>query len=227
MIVPMRILGVVMILHLIFGCAQPSPDYFPLGAGLVYEYAIQHQVNEDVHQARLLIANQAAQTIAGKEVYPRVTAAREILYLQKQPGGIYYYRDLSLAGQLVLKYPLARDAAWRAASDIFILKRRHESFAGDESFISLGGAVSLDYRISALDEIIQVPAGRFEKCVRVDAHGMMPVQERTRGIDRINIEQSEWYAPDVGLVKVLRTEYTVPAMIRAQMTQELLSLQRD
>ena len=54
----------------------------------------------------------------------------------------------------------------------------------------------------------------------------MRVEERTRGITSINIEQTEWYAPDIGLVKMTRKEYTIPEKIKAEMVQELLEIRR-
>ena len=209
------------------GCEQQSPDYFPLEENLVYEYSILQQVNEERHKAKLVIVNLPASKNGEETIYPRITAGGEMLYFQKRPGGIYYSGDLGVAGHLLLKYPLQQNATWRAASDIYILKRRHESFAGGESFISLGGMISLVYRIVGLHELMQVPACRFYNCVRVEAAGTMPVEERTRGIQKINIEQTEWYAPDVGLVKMTRKEYTTPDKIKAEMTQELTEIKHD
>jgi len=209
------------------GCEKQSPDYFPLDENLVYEYSILQQVNDEKHKAKLVIVGLPAAKNGDEIIYPRITAGGVMLYFQKRPGGIYYSGDTGVAGHLLLKYPLQQNATWRAASDIYILKRRHESFAGGESFISLGGMVSLGYRIVGLHELVQVPAGRFENCVRVDAAGTMPVEERTRGIKKINIEQTEWYAPNVGLVKMTRKEYTTPDKIRAEMVQELTDIKTN
>ena len=87
--------------------------------------------------------------------------------------------------------------------------------------------ISLVYRIVGLHGLMQVPAGRFDNCVRVEAAGTMPVEERTRGIKQITIEQTEWYAPDVGLVKMTRKEYTTPDKIKAEMTQELIEIKHN
>ena len=209
------------------GCERRAPDYFPLEENLVYEYSIVQQVNEERHQAILVIAGLPARKIRDEIIYPRITASGEMLYFQRKAGGIYYSGDIDVAGHLILRYPLVENATWRAASDISVLKRRHESFAGGEAFISLGGMMSLTYRIVGLQDLVQVPAGRFAYCVRVDATGTMPVAERTRGIEKFTIEQTEWYAPDIGLVKMTRKEYTTPDKIRAEMTQELIAVKRE
>ena len=217
---------IIIITLVLAGCERQASDYFPLEENLVYEYSILQTVNAEIHQARLIIANLPAISTGDEIFYPRRTAAGTMLYFQKRPGGIYYLGDPGVAGHIILKYPLLQNTTWRSASDVYVLKNRHESFAGGEAFISLGGMLSLNYRIAGLHDLVQTPAGRFENCVRVEASGSMRVEERTRGITSINIEQTEWYAPDIGLVKMTRKEYTIPEKIKAEMVQELLEIRR-
>ena len=224
----MRILvRIIIILLGVSGCDRQPPDYFPLEENLVYEYSILQTVNAERHTAKLIIANLPAIRTGDEIYYPRMTATGTMLYFQKGPGGIYYSSEPGGAGHIILKYPLLQNTTWRSASDVYVLKQRHESFAGGESFISLGGLVSLTYRIAGLQDLVRISAGRFENCVRVEASGSMPVEERTRGITKINIEQTEWYAPDVGLVKMMRKEYTIPEKIKAEMVQELIDVRRQ
>ena len=148
----------------------------------MYEYSTLQTVNDERHTAKLIMASLPEIRSNNEIFYPRITASGTTLYFQKRPGGIYYTSDPGMGGHIILKYPLRQNTTWRAASDIYILKRRHESFAGGESFISLGGMISLHYRIVGLRDQVRIPAGTFENCVRVEATGSMPVEERTRGI---------------------------------------------
>jgi hypothetical protein len=215
------------IMHVVTGCNQEAQDYFPLGRGRVLEYSIEHRINDERHQAKLLIADLPAIRMDGETYYPRRTGSGMMYYVHKTSRGIYYSTEPNLSGRIILKYPLGLTTRWQSESDVYILKNRHESFAGGESFISLGDTVMLDYRVAKLDETVQVPAGDYTGCVRIEAYGSMRVKERTRGIEMINIDQTEWYSPEAGLVKMIRKEYTIPDKIRGEMVQELIETRSE
>ena len=208
------------------GCGQSAPDYFPLGNELEWEYSIQQIVNNEKSELKLIIANLQGKEIDDILYYPRKSASGHIYYFHKTPEAIYHSDEPGSPDAIVLKYPLEQGVKWRSGSGIYILERRHESFAGGESFISLDGTIFLDYVIKSLNESVEVPAGRFANCVRIEASGSVHVNARTRGVDHIVVEQTDWYAPDVGLVKSIRKEFTVPDKINGEMVQELVSIKQ-
>ncbi|MBI4005934.1 MAG: hypothetical protein HY356_04635 [Gammaproteobacteria bacterium] len=206
------------------GCEQSVTDYFPLGNGLKWEYSILESVNKIESNSKLIIANLQEVKINDITYYPRKSASGHIYYFFKRPEGIYYSKAPGSDNAVVLRHPLQRGVKWRSGSDIHILKRRHESFAGGESFISLEGDITLDYTVKSAGEAVEVLAGRFSNCVRIESSGTVRVEARTRGIDHIMIEQTEWYAPGIGLVKSIRKEFTIPDKITGEMIQELVSV---
>jgi hypothetical protein len=58
--------------------------------------------------------------------------------------------------------------------------------------------------------------------MRIEGTGSVTVKARTRGIDHIFIEQKEWYAQGVGLVKRIRTEKSIPEKYKGELIQELI-----
>ncbi len=206
------------------GCMQNAPDYFPLGNELEWEYSVQQTVNNEKSNLKLIIANLPEKKVDDTLYYPRKSASGHIYYFFKRHEGIYYSKAPGPDNTVVLRCPLEQGIKWRSVSDIYILKRRHESFAGGELFISLAGDITLDYIVKNPGESVEVPAGRFSNCVRIVSSGTVRVEARTRGIDHIVIEQTEWYAPDIRLVKSVRREFTVPEKISGEMIQELVSV---
>ena len=61
----------------------------------------------------------------------------------------------------------------------------------------------------SLNEKIKVPAGSFKNCIKVECSGETTFfgDSEIRTIN-IKITTSEWYAPNIGLVKAERTEET-------------------
>ena len=84
--------------------------------------------------------------------------------------------------------------------------------------------MTMDYTITSLDESVKVPAGRFSRCLRVDAVGFLDLPQRILlGIRTIKVEQTQWYAPEVGLVKMTRREFAIPNLYPSEYTQVLTS----
>ena len=90
--------------------------------------------------------------------------------------------------------------------------------------------VTVTYKIEDTDDTVTVTAGTFGHCLRVHGKGYLfagRTLQEFMGIDTINIDQTEWYAPGVGLVKSVREEYTQPNEFRNTYTRELQSYTRE
>ena len=54
----------------------------------------------------------------------------------------------------------------------------------------------IDYRIAELADYVEVPAGRYADCVRVEARGARRVLvNRGREVADVDIVHTDWYAP--------------------------------
>ena len=80
-----------------------------------------------------------------------------------------------------------------------------------------------------MDDTVSVAAGTFRHCLRVRSRGSLfagKTLQQFMGINDIDIDQTEWYAPGVGLVKTVRREFTTPGEFKNTYTQELVSYSR-
>lgn len=212
-----------LILAVLLGGCQPSPqDYFPLGERLYREYVIEEQINNEKHVLKSMVSGLEPRAVEGITYYPQRFASGETWYFRKKPEGIFVTPEPGRDEQVILGYPLEPGTRWQTQTRLDILHRRHESFSGGESFISPEQKIYLDFRITGVDDTVKVPAGRFTHCLRVDGAGTVKVEARTRGIDSIRVEQTDWYAKGEGLVKRIRTEKSIPEKYSGTLVQELV-----
>jgi hypothetical protein len=221
-----RVYHILTLVMLVSGCDRHTSEYFPLGNKLRWEYSIQQTVNGKNEELKSIFTNLPKKRVNNIFIYPRKSASGKIYYFRKTPQAIYHSNNPDESGGIVMSYPLEQGVKWQAGSSIHILASRHESFSGDEAYISLDEPITLDYIVKNTNEIVNVPAGRFTECVRIEAFGKVAVNVRTFGIDTIVIEQVEWYAPGVGLVKRARKEFSLPDKLSGELNQELLSIKK-
>lgn len=207
-------------------CGQASQDYFPLGNNYRWEYVIEEQVNNQPEVLKSVGADLKPLTVEGIDYYPRRYANGKTYYFKKSEAGISVATEPGLPGKIILGFPLRTGTAWQAETRVDILHRRHESFSGGESFISLDNKIILDFHIAGMDDTVGVPAGRYTHCMRIEGSGSVKVDARTRGIDHILIEETEWYAKGIGLVRRKRKEMSVPEKYRGELIQELVSVKK-
>lgn len=114
---------------------------------------------------------------------------------------------------------------WGGKGRTITLERRTPP---EESLTKIDVEMDMEYTITDIDAVVTVPAGSFAHCVLVRGAG---AASRDVGyyIGRTNlrIESAEWYAPDVGLVKAVRTETTTDGSIpRGEYTLLLTAYRR-
>jgi len=88
--------------------------------------------------------------------------------------------------------------------------------------------IPLEFTVEAEDDTVTVGAGTFEHCLRVKATGSLfagSTLQDFMGIRFIQVEQTDWYAPGVGLIRRVRNESTTPAEWNNTYTQELLGFE--
>ena len=142
----------------------------------------------------------------------RVTDQGTRYYIRATDDGIFrvakrtlveLYPRLDKARRWILKQPLQLGNTWSYETHPYVLHRVQpykESLAKGINF-------KMAFQIASLTDSVDVPAGRFEKCIRVDGDAQLTVYADGRtGYQDIKINYSEWYAPGVGLVKLIREE---------------------
>lgn len=210
------------------GCDDAPGDYFPLDTGWHFGYRTQ-LISEG---AATEIFRSTATNLAPRKV-GEIVASPQL----HQDGRILFYVEdaasvrliafqkpgedaaTEVPEQYVLKYPLQAGTHWRAPSRTVLLTER---FLYSKALpIKIG--IDLDYAIEKVNDDVRVPAGHFFNCIKVTASGHTTVNaadnQRTMNVD---VAISEWYAPGVGLIKVMRAESAGEERAgNAHMVQEL------
>lgn len=120
----------------------------------------------------------------------------------------------------VLPARLEAGRRWRAPTVTGLLETVVDPFRRQ---YRLQQVVMLDYEVIAADAAATVPAGRFSACLRVQSRGKTRFRgDKTIFPTDIEVMQTEWYAPGVGLVKSERIETTTTRLLpRGELLTEL------
>ena len=212
--------------------APPSPEYFPLESGLRWEYRV-HEQNRLVDKVeRLSLRNRDAQEHEGQRYVRRLASDGNEYWLTVSDGSLQrrglrtaidFAPRMDVHPRTVLQLPPATGQAWEVETRPYILERAEpfrERFSQDDS-----KRIVLRMQVAALDDVVEVPAGKFERCLRLEGTGLLNVLADARiGASEVPVAHTEWYAPGVGLVKLVRTEtLDTQQIVGGTVTMELLS----
>lgn len=207
-------------------CDIQNTDYFPTRDGYEWEYEISKAVPEVPGPLiqKSIVRNLEIETIDKVPHYPKIYANGKKYFFIKSTDGIIHKVPGKNSSSLVIGYPLEVGTEWRAASRLYLFDLPKNL---EESWDAVNREFTLDYTIASLDDITRVPAGRFSNCLRVNAVGFLDLPRRlTLGVRSIKVEQTEWYAPGVGLIKKIRKEYALPDLYPSEHTQVLTSFEQ-
>ena len=220
-----RCLGVLVFLFAC-GCTEPEPGYFPTRPGYEWSYDISRTTTERLEPViqKSIVRNLPTRTVDGIDYYPKLYANGKVHYFTRSTAGISRRAPGREHAEPVIGYPLSVGSEWSAGSQLYLFDLpKKPGDARDR----LSSKLELDYTITSLDERVDVPAGYFSRCLRIDAVGFLDLPRRHRpGIRSIKVEQSQWYAPGVGLVRMTRREYAIPNLYPDEYLQELTSFRR-
>jgi len=230
---PFLLLAIALILGACGG--GPSPEYFPLQPGLEWQYAVSEKNPVTDSTTRLTVRSLDVAKQDGERYARRLASDGNEYWLSVtdsavQRAGVRRAIDFAprMDGQprTVMQLPPTAGQWWEVESRPYILERVEpfrERFSQDES-----KRISLHMKVAALDDVVEVPAGRFERCLRLEGTGLLNVLADARiGASEVPVTHTEWYAPGVGLVKLVRTEVLqTEAIVGGEVTMELLGFER-
>jgi len=215
------------LISLLGGCAPKDAAPVPTDPGRWWYYQTRAKVLKEITEQRLLVTN------LGRDenfLRQRRQANWDHRYQFTGEGLMhtqYFNRGegmgaLRAAPALVLPKNIAVDERWTFTSALKLIESR--TFAPEDRLAFRPLPVTMTATIKSLDEAVNVPAGRFRGCIRVDAEGETQVPtDRGTSFAVVRVEQSEWYKPGVGLVRMVRKESSDSRFLdRGEYTQELL-----
>ena len=212
---PLSVLGSIFFIASLTACQDEDVSYFPLMEGKQWQYRVVTHDMDLEKKYKQLVVNQASYTEAGKEIFLRkVNDEAQYLYETTDQGvrriGVKRKKDINTVLEeedfYAIKFPIEVGTSWRQETVTGVLEvviapfRRH---------YALHTPVQMKYEIAAINEQVKVPAGRFTNCIKVTGTGGRKVEaEKTIGIIDVTVKSSDWYCPNVGLVKSQRDEKT-------------------
>ena len=216
--------------------AGPGDDaLFPLAEGRRWTYQVSTVVDEADATARetLVLANRGADTIDGAPSWRRRSDSGIEYWLRSDATGIYRIASrnplerepqLDAPRRYVLQKPYAVGTEWEAPTTAYVLARKNEV---PREVRYVHKSFPMHYRIEALAEKVQTPAGKFEGCLRVAGRAEIRLYvEALLQWREIPLSTLEWYCPSVGLVRLERKEPSPSRfMVGGSVTMELTSWQ--
>ena len=217
------------------GAAPGGDALFPLAEGRRWTYQVSTRINETdtTERAMLVMANRGSDTIDGAPSWRRRSDSGIEYWLRSDATGIYRIASrnplerepqLDNPRRYVLQKPYAVGTEWEAPTTAYVLARKNEVPREVRYFHK---PFPMHYRIEALAEKVQTPAGAFEGCMRVSGRAEIRLYDdamfRWRDMPLFTLE---WYCPGVGLVRLERKEPTPSKfMVGGSVTMELASWQ--
>jgi hypothetical protein len=201
------------------GCGRtpPADDLFPLAGGHRWTYRVTTRTDDGaVVQESLTLdtinAEPMADAASGIAGHRRSDEGVDY-WLRADASGVYRVATQGMADpaprtdppqRYVLKAPYAAGTHWQATTTAYLLARR---FDFPREVRHTYPPVTMEYRIEAAGEAVDVPAGRYAGCLRVRGSATMRVYaDPVRGWREAPLTTLEWYCRGVGLVRLERSE---------------------
>jgi hypothetical protein len=169
-------------------CDELSESYFPLKAGMRWEYTVTSTQGQT---QKLVITNLASREVNGVKATPRKweLGGSTFFELMKQDStGVYRYAEqvsetappiLVTPIECHLKFPIAQGDAWDMVTKV------------------ANSSLTVNLTIESVSDEVKVPAGTFKDCLKIKQVG--------ENKDGTAVMGYEWYAPKVGIVKSMVT----------------------
>lgn len=198
---------------LLVACGQAEDGYLPLAGERTLTYAIEQTRSGDTHRHKSLQRLHGPLTVAGESLYQVLGASGPQRLLQYRPDAIVergYYRAgepvLHDEPRLLLPRPLEKGSRWRAPMTTRLLEWRKHSL--EKAGRGFRKTVMADFECETTDATVRTPVGTFDNVARVSATARQTIvygslQEQSE----IQIRQTQWYAPGIGLIKSQRREF--------------------
>ncbi len=218
------------------GCdgAPEGDKMFPLGKGRSWTYQVTtHYEGLAPTSSEMTINSRGSDEVSGERAWRRRTDTGVNYWLKSDPSGIYriaskHALDLKVVPddepRYVLKQPYAKGTKWSANTTSYVLQRRNELpkrvSTSHKSFV-------MNYQIDKTGVRLETQAGLFTGCLEVVGVSKLYLWVDIEfGFRNMPLTTREWYCPDIGLVRLERSEPSPSRfMVGGKMTMELIEWQ--
>lgn len=221
--VPVRLRPLLLLCALAGGCGGEAPTpHWSLEPGAWFLYAARRETQAAVGVERLWVRN-GGQVAApdggvawlrewggGSAELLRVEA-RGLLRLAWLSGTADGRRVLEPTETLLVPVGGVPGVSWEHVDRTRLLERKVDGYG---RLFVVEETARLAFRIVAEGETVDVPAGRFGGCMRLEGRARGRFQgDRTVTGGHFGIAETQWHAPGVGLVRLEREETTEGGII--------------
>lgn len=215
-------------------CSGARVSYYPLDPGLWWHYRITRTTMDGTAVQTHIVRNLHARTVQGAEMVPRETPdGVEVLYQANERGvfrtGVRAIDSdtdhVDAVPRLVLPANPVPGTTWRATTRTAVLEKTGPP---QETLYRILVEMPMQYVVENADDVVDVPAGRYERCLRVRGRASTNASVGNYiGTTTVTIESLDWFAPGVGLVRSERVESTSnQALDAGRYAMELVAFRR-
>ena len=186
--------------------SHSAESYYPLKEGMNWEYQFFFKsMLNSIGGQKMIVTNFAHREMRGKTVTPQkvdVLGQSSFVYIGEDNDGIFEFAkqlpnafepEINQSPQYILKNPIKVGIRWIIEYKTVLLNQNF--------------SIPLNSTIENIDDIVTVPAGTFQNCVRVKCTGGINKNlGHFQGKARIKVLSHSWYAPGVGLIKSIIEE---------------------
>ena len=200
-----------------YGCDRYLESYFPLDKGWQWIYSIDVKAMDKRWVTKFVVENLGSTELWGQKVSARRALDGTTYYYREDANGVLRIGEnlpdkparLYMTPILVLPNPaLLSSPPWSDREYTAVLRRAGSPKAA-ELVTKIKAQLQMNYVIKSVNDEVEVPAGRFEHCLRVRGTGVTAIDLGLNlGPTTVKVGFTEWYARGVGLVKAERKETT-------------------
>ncbi len=209
------------IIFIIHACDQSEGhDYFPLQEGAYWRYNMDYETMDGHWHTPFVVEN-----------FPAIIKDNKTIYVRRTLDGRNYHYEINDKGLLmsgheitvdrktkkhinkhyVFKFPLKVGQSWLDHSKSRVLIKTGPP---QKTVFRIRANVPVKVEIESINDTIEVPAGRFKNCLRLHLTGSGFFDAGNYvGHTIVIIDETNWYAPGVGLVKSVRKESTTDKVV--------------
>jgi hypothetical protein len=216
------------------GASQVGDSMFPLAEGRTWQYQLVTVYDDLTESAteKLVLSARGSEQIGGQTAWRRRSDSGVDYWLRFDDTGTYRVamktdvdRDPKIDNEsrYVLKKPYVVGTQWVVPTSAFVLEKPNEF---RRQFRATYKPFPMTYKIDAIAETVETPAGKFESCLRVNGSSVIKLYVDATGIwDDVPLTSIEWYCPNVGLTKLVRRERSPSKLVRGgELTMQLMAL---
>jgi len=199
----------------ISSCTSDKSSYFPLDEGLSWRYAVVITTMDGKNRQKYMLVNRPSKYRDDQKYIIRKSLDGSLLHYRETEEGVLFMGKEDTSGlepvfikdeHFVFKYPLTTGTEWE---NVTLTRLLVKTGPPQKTVFKIIAEVPVKFRVEAVNDTVRVPAGIFHNCVKITMRGSDYKNAGNYvGLTIVSVNETSWYAPGIGLVKMVREEST-------------------